>query len=155
MRRLMLLLLIACRTEPPGGLDRPRGDVCIADYNCVVGLRCVGGKCESPQAAEESMRQQSGLPPRSEVGAPAPVTAPVARGAVKMRKATGTTPVFAACADDERLVGGGCSGGDLCFKDCPALRTYPSSADDNDTLGGKWNCEGPRGSVTAHALCQR
>jgi hypothetical protein len=74
---------------------------------------------------------------------------------VRLRKASGESPVFAACAGDERLVGGGCSGGSHCTgQGCAYLRSFPSSPDPSDTIGGRWNCHDASGVSTAHALCQ-
>lgn len=132
------------RVEPGGS--------CEHDGHCILG-RCLSGRCVAKEIFEESLLEQSGVAtPAQAESEPRPAAAGTP---IRLREARGAPPVFAACAREERLVGGGCSGGEHCVgQGCAYLRSYPSSPDRADTLGGRWHCSGGRGELTAHALCQ-
>lgn len=144
--RWWLVLLAACPSEEP---QRELGVACDYEYQCASN-RCVANRCESEQVSQQKMLEQSGVT--------APVEAPrgdTTSAPVRLRSAKGSTPVFAACAQDERLVGGGCSGGTNCNGGNCDMRSYPTSLEAADTIAGRWMCENARGEVTARALCQR
>jgi hypothetical protein len=75
---------------------------------------------------------------------------------VRVRVTNGDGVIFAACAATERLVGGGCKGGDNCASEssCSYIRSYPGGFSADDTLGARWYCSGAYGTMQAFALCQ-
>lgn len=127
-------LAIGCqhRVEP--------GARCDHDRQCIMG-HCIEGRCVEKEDAEDTLLE--------------PSTASSDHAAIRLHEERGAPPVSATCAADERLLGGGCSGGEPCTgTGCAPLQSYPASPDRADTLGGSWHCTGGRGELTAHALCQ-
>jgi hypothetical protein len=110
---------------------------------------CFGGKCVTPQVRDNQLTKQSGVAIPTEKPA-------VGGDRVRVRTTSGVGTIFAQCAANERLTGGGCKGGDDCMSDskCRFIRSYPGGAAADDTLGGRWYCSGPYGTVSAFALCQ-
>jgi hypothetical protein len=142
--RWLLVLAIACSDPPP---KSELGAACEYDFQCDSN-RCMARTCATEAAFQRSLLEQAGVV--------APAEAPridSAGGQVRLRTAKGSTPLFAACAQDERLVGGSCTGGEAC-NGC-RVRSYPSSPKPDDTIGGRWMCESGRGEAMAYALCQR
>lgn len=154
----MMLFAVACKRRP----NVQENGACHSDSQCEGKLRCSAQRCVLPVVHEQALLRQSGVAEaetrvvlQAEAGAEPPAKIVASGAPVRLRRAAGETPVFAACAADERLVGGGCSGGDHCVgQGCAYLRSYPSSPDPADTLGGRWHCSSGRGEVRAHALCQ-
>jgi hypothetical protein len=132
-----------------------RAATCEKTEHCLAGLSCVDRACRSDDdlkeaarktaAAEETrMLQQSGVKPAAVVEKAAHPPGPGQR--VRTAKAKGKGRVFAACRDDERLVGGGCS---------EQVASYPSETSAEDTVAARWNCVSSSIEVTAYALCQQ
>lgn len=98
---------------------------------------------------DKDLRVQSGV-------TEPPTERPIAGGdKVHIRQAQAEGSVFAQCGASERLIGGGCNGGWDCGESgCSYLRSYPSGYTDDDSLGARWNCYGPSGTLQAYALCQ-
>lgn len=126
------------------------GESCSSDDSCKAGYVCFRGTCNTAKAREQALNTQSG------VGS-APIERPVVGGdRVRVRVTHGEPPIFAACAATERLVGGGCHGGDNCASEssCSYIRSYPGNFTADDTLGARWICNGASGRLQAYALCQ-
>ena len=126
------------------------GEPCDFDSDCAAGYVCFRGTCNTTQKRDDVLTAQSG------VGS-APIERPSAGGErIKVRVTNGEGLIFAACAANERLVGGGCKGGHDCASEseCKYIRSYPASFGPDDTLGARWNCTGAKGTMQAYALCQ-
>lgn len=112
---------------------------------------CFRSTCQTPKSREVALNVQSG------VGSNAPIERPAAGGdRVKVRVTHGEGTIFAACLPTERLVGGGCNGGEQCDAEqsCNWMRSYPGNFSDDDTVGARWVCSGARGVMYAFALCE-
>lgn len=139
----MLVALAACSKKGPG-------ESCGNDADCQSGYLCFRGSCMTYQTRDHALNAQSGV-------GKAPVERPVVGGEpVRVRTTQGEGTIFAACEASERLIGGGCNGGQDCESEssCHFLRSFPANYRDNDTLGARWVCSGARGTMQAFALCQ-
>jgi hypothetical protein len=115
---------------------RELGEECIRDAQCVAGYVCFRGVCTTAGNKHAALTTQSG------VGS-APSERPSVGGQrVRVRATNGEGLIFAKCEATERLVGGGCKGGDNCASESAC------------TLGGRWICSGAEGTLQAFALCQ-
>ncbi|MEZ4369038.1 MAG: hypothetical protein R2939_22565 [Kofleriaceae bacterium] len=133
-----------------GGCDDCKvgyGESCDDDGDCRHGV-CVAGRCGLSPGRERELVAASGV----EVPAESPASAPLPGLPVRVRETYGEHRLFAACGPRERLVGGGCAGGEGC-ETCPPTSSWPSGQQADDTVGARWNCQG-RGSLRAYALCQ-
>lgn len=170
---LVLLAGAGCKGEP--------GDICIeGSDDCGQNLVCFEGRCRSPRYVqvetrrraalaaqetavdrrrEERLLRQSGVDPhRLAEAAPdaaLPAAGPSSPGTVRIARTHGKGRIFAACRDDERLLGGGC---DVAEQNWTISGSYPEVAPGaTDTTGARWICV-PRSElshVKAYALCQR
>lgn len=126
------------------------GESCDVDDDCKAGYVCFRGTCTTSTKRAAELTAQSG------VGS-APGERPTVSGdRVRVRVTNGEGMIFAACAATERLVGGGCAGGENCASEssCRYLRSYPGGFAADDTLGARWICTGAYGTMQAYALCQ-
>ncbi len=130
------------------------GESCANQDHCLAGSTCIDGTCldlegQRKRAAriETELLAQSGIPrDRTAVERPAHPPGPGQR--VRTARAKGKNRVFAACRDDERLIGGGCDA---------LVPSYPSDFSADDTVGARWNCNntGGIGEHSAYALCMK
>jgi len=144
LRWLALAALVACS-------PKQLGEPCDRDGDCAAGFVCFRGTCQTSKSREATLNNQSG------VGSNVALERPAAGGErVKVRVTHGEGQIFAACLPTERLIGGGCAGGDDCASEsvCRYLRSYPGNFSDTDTLGARWICTGADGTLQAYALCQ-
>lgn len=123
------------------------GHECVDSGDCESGLVCRRLRCALADEATRQLLSQSGA---IDDTAERPV---VGGQPVKVRTASADDHAFAACRPDERLLGGGCSGGHE-GEDTRHLRSWPDGFTEDDTLGARWYCLGT-GRVNAFALCQQ
>ncbi|MBA2538064.1 MAG: hypothetical protein H0V17_00390 [Deltaproteobacteria bacterium] len=143
--KLALAIVLLCSCS-----KRDQGEPCDDDTDCKSGYVCFRGACSTTKTREATLNAQSG------VGS-APGERPIVSGErVRVRVTNGEGVIFAACTATERLVGGGCHGGNNCASEsgCSYLRSYPAGFSADDTLGARWMCNGAEGTMVAYALCQ-
>ncbi|MBP9205960.1 MAG: hypothetical protein KBG28_18435 [Kofleriaceae bacterium] len=146
---LSLVLLMAAIAAGAAGCKGRRGlgHPCGDSGDCEAPLACRRGRCAVGEQAARDMLTQAGAVDDT---AERPM---LAGPKVKVRWATAENYVFAACQPRERLLGGGCSGGQD-GEDSHHLRSWPDGFSDDDTVGARWYCMGS-GAVNAYALCQQ
>ncbi len=179
MRRLLLLTIALLGP----GCEKEIGDDCTAgEDDCPDTLICYHDRCRTSayvafekkrwaalEAAakdeirhrEENLLRQSGvevvrtaeaLPDGASLPPPGASAGP---GAVRVARAKGTSPIFAACRPTERLLGGGCK---VLSGESVLRESYPEVAPGApDTTGGRWICAikiDRADDLMAYALCQ-
>ena len=140
---LAATVLLACENRPRAAMGHP----CVTDSDCETALACRQGLCVLRQDIVETLLEQSGA---IDVTAERPV---VGGSKVRVRQTTADNYAFASCRSSERLLGGGCSGGDD-MEASRHLRSWPGDFTADDTLGARWYCLGT-GAINAFALCQQ
>jgi hypothetical protein len=113
------------------------------------------------QVKEQRLLAQSGVEPAKGAERP-PETSPepsppgtASIGRVRVSRTEGQPPIFAACRDDEQLVGGGCRALDLYST---VSQSFPVHFDPLSTRGARWACDARskhvKKQIEAYALCQ-
>lgn len=130
------------------------GEACKEDWECQRSLHCgEEGVCISYEVARERFDARRVQEAKST--APPPVTGPRVPFSVKVRRIDGKgNSIYAQCAANERLVGGGCLWGSS-SDGIHILEDGPESYTEDDTLGARWRCgwNCTDCSLQAYALC--
>lgn len=128
---------------------------CGEEGLCITVLQVEERRKERDEAAKRAMLVQSGLD-QEQIDAAARVAEqeePAQAGGLPVRvsRTDATGSGFAACRDDERLIGGACESKGMLSS------SVPSGFGATDTVGARWSCTttAPEIPLVSYALCQK